>query len=37
MGPITNLGDVEKGKFLKLPGLELDPSVIQPIAIRYTD
>jgi hypothetical protein len=31
------MDDVEKGKFLSAPGLELDPSVVQPIASRYTD
>jgi hypothetical protein len=28
---------VEKRKFLTLPGFELDPSVVQPIASRYPD
>jgi hypothetical protein len=34
--PRAGLDDMEK-KFLNLPGLELDPSVVQPIASRYTD
>jgi hypothetical protein len=25
------------GKFLTLPGFELDPSVVQPVVSRYTD
>jgi hypothetical protein len=29
------MDDVEKGKFLTLPGLELRPSVVQPVASRY--
>jgi hypothetical protein len=28
---------VEKRKFLTLPGLELRPSVVQPVASYYTD
>jgi hypothetical protein len=36
VGPRASL-DVEKRKFLTLPGLELDPSVVQPVASRYTD
>jgi hypothetical protein len=28
---------MEKRKFLTLPGLELRPSVVQPLASRYTD
>jgi hypothetical protein len=35
--PIAGLDDVEKRKFLTLQGLELDPSVVQPVATRYTD
>jgi hypothetical protein len=35
MGPRAGLDDVEKRKFLTLPGL--DPSVIQSAASRYTD
>jgi hypothetical protein len=34
VGPRAGLGNVEKRKFLTLPGLELDPSVIQPVASR---
>jgi hypothetical protein len=37
VGPRAGLDDVEKRKFLTLPGLELDPSVFQPVASRYTD
>jgi hypothetical protein len=29
--------DLEKRKFLTLPGLELRPSVVQPVSSRYTD
>jgi hypothetical protein len=36
VGPITGLDDVEKRKFLIIPGLELQP-VIQPVARHYTD
>jgi hypothetical protein len=35
--PRAGLDDVEKRKFLTLPGLELRPSVFQPVATRYTD
>jgi hypothetical protein len=37
VGPRAGLDDMEKWKFLTLPGLELNPSVIQPIASFYTD
>jgi hypothetical protein len=37
VNPRAGLDDVEKRKFLTLPGLELDPSVVQPVASRYTD
>jgi hypothetical protein len=37
VGPRAGLGDLENRKFLTLPGLELQPSVVQPIASRYTD
>jgi hypothetical protein len=33
----AGLDDVEKRKFLTLPGLELDTSVVQPVASRHTD
>jgi hypothetical protein len=33
----TGLDDVEKRKFLTLPRLELEPSVVQPVASRYTE
>jgi hypothetical protein len=33
----SGLDDVEKRKFLTLPGLELLPSVFQPVARLYTD
>jgi hypothetical protein len=35
--PRAGLDDVEKRKFLTLPGLELRTSVFQPVASRYTD
>jgi hypothetical protein len=31
--PRAGLDDVEKGKFMTLSGLQLDPSVVQPVAI----
>jgi hypothetical protein len=37
IGLRAGLDDVKKRKFMTLPGLELDPSVIQPVARRYTD
>jgi hypothetical protein len=40
MGRRAGLDDVEKRKFLTLPGLELrppPPPVVQPVASRYTD
>jgi hypothetical protein len=37
MGPRTGQDDVEKTKFMTLPGLELRPSFVQPVASRYTD
>jgi hypothetical protein len=37
MSPEDGLNDKEKRKFLILPGLELRPSVIQPIASRYAN
>jgi hypothetical protein len=37
VGPRASVDDVEKRKFLILLGLELDPSVVQPVASRYTD
>jgi hypothetical protein len=33
----AGLDDVEKKKFLTTPGLEPDPSVVQPVGSRYTD
>jgi hypothetical protein len=36
VGPRAGLDDVEKRKFLTIPGLELWPPVIQPIASCYT-
>jgi hypothetical protein len=33
----AGLDDLEKRKFLTPPGLELDFSVVQPVASRYTD
>jgi hypothetical protein len=35
--PRSDLQDLEKRKFFTLPGLELLPSVVQPVASRYTD
>jgi hypothetical protein len=32
----AGLEDLEKKKFFTLPEFELDPSVVQPIASRYT-
>jgi hypothetical protein len=37
VGPRAGLDDVEKKKFLALPGLEPHPSVVQPVTSRYTD
>jgi hypothetical protein len=37
MGPRAGLDDVEKRKLLTVQGLELHPSVVQPVASRYTD
>jgi hypothetical protein len=37
MGPRADLDDVEKRKFLTLLELELQPSVLQPVASCYTD
>jgi hypothetical protein len=37
MDPRAGLDDVEKTKFLNLSDSNSDPSVIQPIASRYTD
>jgi hypothetical protein len=37
VGPSAGLDVVEKREFLTLPGLELRPSVFQPVASRYTD
>jgi hypothetical protein len=37
MGARAGLDDVEKEEFLSLPGLELRPSVVQPVASHYTD
>jgi hypothetical protein len=34
--PRPGLEDMEKLKFFTLPGLELDPSVIQPVVSQYT-
>jgi hypothetical protein len=35
--PRGGLDDVEKRKYFNLQGLDLRPSVVQPIASRYTD
>jgi hypothetical protein len=37
VGTRAGLEDVEKGKFLTLPGPELNPSVVQPVASCYAD
>jgi hypothetical protein len=37
VGPRSNLDTLEKRKFLTLPGLELNCSVVQSVASRYTD
>jgi hypothetical protein len=37
MDPRAGLDDVKKRKFLTLPGLELRPPLVQPVASRYTD
>jgi hypothetical protein len=37
MDPRTGLENVERRKVLPLPGLELLPSTVQPVASRYTD
>jgi hypothetical protein len=37
VGPRALLDDVEKRKFLTLRGSNSDPSVVQPVASRYTD
>jgi hypothetical protein len=33
----AGLDDLEKRKFSTLPGLELRPPFVQPVASRYTD
>jgi hypothetical protein len=33
----ASLDNMEKTKLLSLPGLELDPSVVQPLASLYID
>jgi hypothetical protein len=37
VAPKAGLDDVEKRKCLTLPGLNSKPSVVQPVASRYTD
>jgi hypothetical protein len=37
VGPRAGLDGVKKRKFLTLAGLELQPSVFQPVPSRYTD
>jgi hypothetical protein len=37
VSPRAGLDDMEKIQFLILSGLELQPSVVQPVASRYTD
>jgi hypothetical protein len=36
-GPRAGLDDVEKRKFLALRDSNSDPSVVQPVASRYTE
>jgi hypothetical protein len=36
VGPKAGLDDFQKRKFLNLPGLESDSSVVQPVASRHT-
>jgi hypothetical protein len=35
--PRTRLDDVERRRIVQQPGLELDPSAVQPVASSYTD
>jgi hypothetical protein len=35
--PTAGLDDMEEKKLLTLPGLEMDPSVVQPVAGQYID
>jgi hypothetical protein len=35
--PRAGLDDMEKWTLFTLPGLELQPPVVQPVASRYTD
>jgi hypothetical protein len=37
MDPTAGQDDLKRRKFFTLPRLELDPSVVQPVASRYTD
>jgi hypothetical protein len=37
MDPRAGLDDVENGKFLTYRDSNSDPSVVQPVATRYTD
>jgi hypothetical protein len=37
VNPRAGLDDMEKSKFLTLSGLELDLSIVQPVASRYTN
>jgi hypothetical protein len=37
VGPRAGLDDVEKRKYLTIPGLELRHSAVQPVASRFTD
>jgi hypothetical protein len=37
VGPRAGLDDVEKRKFFNLRDSNSDPSVVQPVASRYTD
>jgi hypothetical protein len=37
VGPRAGLDGMERRKFLTQPGFNSDPSVVQPVASRYTD
>jgi hypothetical protein len=37
VNPRAGLDNMEKGKFMTLMGLELNSSVVQPVASRYAD
>jgi hypothetical protein len=37
VGPRAGLDDMERRQFLTLPGHNSEPSVVEPVASRYTD